>query len=488
MAPLALSAVFVAAAAAAAALVGGVAGIDNGLGITPPQGWRSWNVYPCEDNATIVTQARIEAQFAAAVDKSRSVSGVPTSLAELGFDYVSIDDGWQKCNCSTHQDEDPDLPACGDPGVGPMAWHDAAGVPVVNLARFPDMKGMIDKGHTMGLKVGIYLNNCICAERAPHYEQDAAWLVALGFDEVKVDACGGSGDVGKYAALFNASGRPVRIENCHNQFGPDLATGFCPMNMYRSGGDIGAGFGDILGKLYGSVDFIDRPAPFGTPFVGSGSGPGCWAYPDMCEVGNFAPSDQRFDEERSHWALWAIVSSPLILGFDMNNSETMDRVWPTITNRDILRVNQAWAGFAGTLAKTYSSTASEGFSQVVQGPCDGSAGTLGWALQPTPGWTGLAAPGGQCVSVQNDQGCPPPSLHDPNVQCGFFTADCTLNPQGNWTLNGTNRALQFQGQGVSGQSECPLKRMPARPPTRSAYTTPALSVFPPQPSASRPRP
>jgi hypothetical protein len=242
MAPLALSAVFVAAAAAAAALVGGVAGIDNGLGITPPQGWRSWNVYPCEDNATIVTQARIEAQFAAAVDKSRSVSGVPTSLAELGFDYVSIDDGWQKCNCSTHQDEDPDLPACGDPGVGPMAWHDAAGVPVVNLARFPDMKGMIDKGHTMGLKVGIYLNNCICAERAPHYEQDAAWLVALGFDEVKVDACGGSGDVGKYAALFNASGRPVRIENCHNQFGPDLATGFCPMNMYRSGGDIGAGF------------------------------------------------------------------------------------------------------------------------------------------------------------------------------------------------------------------------------------------------------
>ena len=46
MAPLALSAVFVAAAAAAAALLGGVAGIDNGLGITPPQGWRSWNVYP----------------------------------------------------------------------------------------------------------------------------------------------------------------------------------------------------------------------------------------------------------------------------------------------------------------------------------------------------------------------------------------------------------------------------------------------------------
>jgi hypothetical protein len=70
-----------------------VFGIDNGLGVTPPQGWRSWNAYDCTSDDRIITQAHVEAQFAAAVDKSRLVDGVPTSLAQLGFEYISIDDG-----------------------------------------------------------------------------------------------------------------------------------------------------------------------------------------------------------------------------------------------------------------------------------------------------------------------------------------------------------------------------------------------------------
>ena len=67
--------------------------IDNGLGYTPPQAWRSWNAYDCTSPDRIITQAHVEAQFAAAVDASRLVGGVNTSLAQLGFDYISIDDG-----------------------------------------------------------------------------------------------------------------------------------------------------------------------------------------------------------------------------------------------------------------------------------------------------------------------------------------------------------------------------------------------------------
>ena len=74
-------------------LVARVLGIDNGLGVTPPQGWRSWNAYDCTSDDRIITQAHVEAQFAAAVDTSRLVDGVPTSLAQLGFEYISIDDG-----------------------------------------------------------------------------------------------------------------------------------------------------------------------------------------------------------------------------------------------------------------------------------------------------------------------------------------------------------------------------------------------------------
>jgi hypothetical protein len=38
-------------------------------------------------------------------------------------------------------------------------------------------------------------------------------------------------------------------------------------------------------------------------------------------------------QERSHFGLWCMMSSPLVLGFNMSNKAQMDRVWPIITNR-----------------------------------------------------------------------------------------------------------------------------------------------------------
>ena len=62
------------------------------------------------------------------------------------------------------------------------------------------------------------------------------------------------------------------------------------------------------------------------------------------EVGNFHGKDpQRFNEERTHFGLWCMLSSPLVLGFDLNNSETMDRVWPIITNTEAIAIDHAWA-------------------------------------------------------------------------------------------------------------------------------------------------
>ena len=40
-----------------------------------------------------------------------------------------------------------------------------------------------------------------------------------------------------------------------------------------------------------------------------------------------------FTESRSHFGMWAIVSSPLILGMDFNDSKTVDLVWPIIANK-----------------------------------------------------------------------------------------------------------------------------------------------------------
>jgi hypothetical protein len=49
-------------------------------------------------------------------------------------------------------------------------------------------------------------------------------------------------------------------------------------------------------------------------------------------------------EGRVHFAMWSIISSPLILGFDLSDSTTMDKVWHVIANEEVLAVNQQWAG------------------------------------------------------------------------------------------------------------------------------------------------
>jgi hypothetical protein len=48
----------------------------------------------------------------------------------------------------------------------------------------------------------------------------------------------------------------------------------------------------------------------------------------MLEVGNMAT----LEEDRSHFGAWVIVSSPLILGYDINNRSLTQKIWPIISN------------------------------------------------------------------------------------------------------------------------------------------------------------
>ena len=59
----------------------------------------------------------------------------------------------------------------------------------------------------------------------------------------------------------------------------------------------------------------------------------------------------RFEEERTLFATWAIVSSPLVLSFDVTNDTEVARLWPIIGNEQALRINAQWAGEAGHLLK-----------------------------------------------------------------------------------------------------------------------------------------
>ena len=64
----------------------------------------------------------------------------------------------------------------------------------------------------------------------------------------------------------------------------------------------------------------------------------------MMEVGRLASNA----EDRSHFGAWAIVSSPLILGLDVLNSTLLDQVWPIISNKEAIAVNQAWNNHPGS--------------------------------------------------------------------------------------------------------------------------------------------
>ena len=56
-------------------------------------------------------------------------------------------------------------------------------------------------------------------------------------------------------------------------------------------------------------------------------------------------------EERAVFSLWCIVSSPLVLGFDVADDAVVEKYWPIVTNTDALGVSSAWAGEAGRLLK-----------------------------------------------------------------------------------------------------------------------------------------
>ena len=65
------------------------------------------------------------------------------------------------------------------------------------------------------------------------------------------------------------------------------------------------------------------------------SRPGAWADPDMLEVGN---GDLTLDEQKTHFALWVIVKSPLLLGMDLRtiSNESLD----VVKNKHLIRLHQ----------------------------------------------------------------------------------------------------------------------------------------------------
>ena len=61
--------------------------LDNGVGLTPPMGWNSWNRFGCNINEELIRQT--------------ADLLVSLGLADKGYKYVNLDDCWQIARNST---------------------------------------------------------------------------------------------------------------------------------------------------------------------------------------------------------------------------------------------------------------------------------------------------------------------------------------------------------------------------------------------------
>jgi len=346
-------------ACAVLSAVGAAVALNNGQARTPPMGWRSWN-YMLAD----VSQEKILAQVAA---MSKRYADLGPSLRELGYSDVGIDDGWQECGAGVNG-----------------TFHNATGWPIWNSTSFPDPAGMVAKAkEKYNTTMGWYANNCKCHETQGHtwpwngggnVHQDAVASGLLGFKGMKVDSCGPALNMTSWGDELYAAMEDIVIEDCLNKgfwyrhLDPVVPTATllktCPMNFYRA-------TRDVAPEFYSTIHNVNAMVKFLTPYYKDPTRaprPGCWSYPDMLEVGvTQGGSSLTLTESRTHFALWSIMSSPLVLGFDMTNETLYREVYPIISNKGALQVNKAWAGDSGRLVKNSTATFEHG--SCVGAPC-----------------------------------------------------------------------------------------------------------------------
>lgn len=314
--------------------------LDDGLALTPPRGWRSWNFMELD-----VTQDKILAQAAA---MARSYPDLGPSLLELNYTEVGIDDGWQKCGAGVNG-----------------TFHNESGWPIWNVSRFSDPKAMVDEARKKyGVGLGWYGNNCFCAEteghpwpydKGGHTHQDAETAAAIGFTGIKIDGCGPVLNMTQWTADLKLAGNTdMVIEDCLNKdfwyrgLSPPLPDQEllreCPSHFYRVSRDVAPDF-------YSTMFNINFMTILLAPYYDDPTAaprPGCWSYPDMLEVG---VQPMSLLESRTHFAAWCVLSAPLVLGFDLTNESLYREVYPIIANAGALEVSATWAGNSGRLVK-----------------------------------------------------------------------------------------------------------------------------------------
>ncbi|KAL5340934.1 alpha-galactosidase D [Aspergillus crustosus] len=313
--------------------------LDDGLALTPQMGWNTYNQYNCFPNESIVHR--------------NAEALVSTGLADLGYRYVTIDCGWSV------EDRLPD---------GTITWNEA-----LFPAGFPAMGTFL---HERGLLFGAYGDSGILLCGSPpnqtgslYYEDiDARTFAEWEVDSLKYDNCYSdaatnypnvnySPSTSPHPRFANMSSsiqsqpRPILFEIC--EWGIDFPALWAPEygHSWRIGNDITPHWRSIFRTINQAVPQTDI------------AGPGHWPDLDMLLVG--VEGVLSVAEEQTHFSLWAILKSPLVIGAGLEGmrAESLE----ILTNEDVIGFNQDPLGVSAGLKRRWSD---DGY-EVWSGPLEG---------------------------------------------------------------------------------------------------------------------
>ncbi len=299
-----------------------VTAVNAQLALTPPMGWNSWNYFGKNE---------INEQVVKEVIDAADTNG----LRAAGYIYIVVDGGWRDNHLSSD---------------GRLLPHPE---------KFPHgMKALADYAHSKGFKFGLHTlpgtDDCIgdpvggYGKEEIHIQQFIDW----GVDFIKLDLCRMKGEWNEelikntyfkwHDILAQKKSNIVLSISAYKFREWNPAVG----QMSRTTEDISA----VVAGMSGCKAIFDDTLPAAinkwhllsvmdiaeeTNKWAAYARPGYWNDPDMLVTGDQGLS---LAEQQSHFALWCIMSAPLMLGNDPRHMSAAEK--SIILNRDALAVNQ----------------------------------------------------------------------------------------------------------------------------------------------------
>ncbi|XP_044581180.1 alpha-N-acetylgalactosaminidase [Cotesia glomerata] len=297
--------------------------LENGLARTPPMGWLAWERFRCNTDCENDPDNCISDQLF----RTMADLVVAEGYANVGYEYINIDDCWMEKNRASNGNVVPDR------------------------KRFPyGLKSLSDYIHMKGLKFGIYgdYGNYTCAGYPGilgYMKNDAAAFASWNVDYVKLDGCYADPsdmDQGypEFGVHLNQTGRPM-IYSCswpvyqiYAGIKPNFSSIISHCNLWRNYNDIQ----DSWASLESIIDYYGD----NQDDIISHAGPGHWNDPDMLIVGNFGLS---YEQSKTQMALWAILAAPLLMSVDLRTIRPEYKA--ILQNKKIIAVDQDPLGIQG---------------------------------------------------------------------------------------------------------------------------------------------